>query len=495
MTNELMLELQYSSPLLIMAAMSVILILFDAITGENKKINYYLSIATFAAAFVAAGSLILSNNFCCMSNLSAYPLSMGMISYSGLAYLFDLIFLAAGLLVVVASREYNMRADFEHKEFYSLLSLAILAMMMISHANDLLLLFIGIELMSIMFYVLSGYFRERLESVEAALKYFLLGAFATGFLLYGIAFIYGTAGSVQLSTISEVLLKGGFNNLYITLGLGLFTIGLAFKIAAFPFHQWAPDVYTGAPTVVTAFMSTAGKAAAVFAFIIMSKNMMQSGILAVNPSYIFHIQMIIAVISAATMLVGNITAISQSNVKRMLAYSSVAHAGYMLMGIVANTPDGWAGVAFYSTAYMLMQIGAFIVVSALEGNNGEMVDFEHYAGLYRTRPVLAGVMALFMLSLAGIPPFAGFFGKYYIFKAAIASGFTWLTIIAVISSIISMYFYLKLIVFMYFKEAGLYEHKQELGSAGFSLLVAAVFIVLLGIFPNVIIDIARMFVY
>lgn len=495
MTNEMMLELQFASPLIIMAAMSIILIVVDALSGKNKTINYILSIVSLAGAFIAAGALLLGNNFTAVDALKEFPLSMGTISYSGFAYIFDLIFLAAGLLTIVAAREYNIRAEAEHKEFYSLVLMAVTGMMMISHANDLLLLFIGIELMSIMFYILAGYFRTRISSIEAALKYFLLGAFASGFLLYGIAMVYGATGSLHFDKIAIVMASGEFSRLYMVLGLGLLVIGLSFKIAAFPFHQWAPDVYEGAPTVVTAFMSTAGKAAAVFAFIVIGKNLMQNQLQSVTDvSYIATLQTIVAVISAATMLVGNITAIAQNNVKRMLAYSSVAHAGYMLIGIVANTPEGWAGVAFYSAAYMFMQIGAFVIVSNLEGKDGEFSDFEHYSGLSKTRPILAAMMAIFLLSLAGIPPLAGFFGKYYIFKSAIDAGFTWLTLVAVLSSVISIYFYLRLIVFMYFKEAGDHSPVAEPKAAGFTLIVTTIVIILLGLFPNFLIDMARYFV-
>lgn len=494
MTNEFITELQYASPIIITAAMSIILIVIDAISGKNKTVNYVLSILSLTAALIASGALLLSRNFQVAQTLQEYPLTMGMLSYSGFAYIFDFIFLAAGLLTIIASREYNSRAEYEYKEFYSLTVLAVLGMMMIAHSNDMLLLFIGIEVMSISFFVLAGYFRNKITSIEAALKYFLLGVFATGFLLYGIAMIYGATGSINFNIIQQTISLGNYDKLYLLLGVGLAVIGLSFKIAAFPFHQWAPDVYQGSPTISAGFMSTAGKAAAIFAFILIGKYTLVAPIDAIASSHIGNIQLVIAVLSAATMLIGNITAISQNNVKRMLAYSSVAHAGYMLMGIVANSTDGWAGSAYYAAAYMLMQIGAFAIVANLEGKDGEYLSFEHYAGLYKSRPLLAALMALFLLSLAGIPPFAGFFGKYYIFKSAIDAGYLWLAIVGVISSVISVYFYLRLIVFMYFKEAGEYSSTEELPkAAGFTLLFTAAFVVLIGVFPNYLIDLARLF--
>lgn len=495
MNYDLMTEIQFASPLLIVAAMSIIILLADALTGKNKTFNFYLSILSLAVAFASAGAILLGGSPETATKLSSFPLSNGMISYKGLAYIFDLIFTGAALLTIVAGREYIKRAEFEYKEFYSLVLLSTAGMMMIAHSNDLLLLFIGIELMSISFYVVAGYFRERISSVEAALKYFLLGAFASGFLLYGIAMIYGATGSIEFSKISEAIVAGNFDKLYITLGLGLTVIGLSFKIAAFPFHQWAPDVYSGAPTISTAFMSTAGKAAAVFAFVLIGLNILHPNVqTTANLSFIPTIQIIIAIISAATMLIGNITAISQNNIKRMLAYSSVAHAGYMLIGIASNNSDGFAGVAFYSMSYMLMQIGAFVIAGILEGKDGEFATFEHYNGLSRRKPVLAALMAVFMFSLAGIPPFAGFFGKYFLFKSAISAGFTWLALIAVLSSVISVYFYLRLIVVMYFKDStNNYEFDSPKAST-FTLLVTFLFVILLGLFPSYLIDLAKSFI-
>ncbi|MFN3307426.1 MAG: NADH-quinone oxidoreductase subunit N, partial [Candidatus Kapaibacteriota bacterium] len=265
-------------------------------------------------------------------------------------------------------------------------------------------------------------------------------------------------------------------------------VGLSFKVAAFPFHQWAPDVYTGAPTTISAFMSTAGKASAILAMFLIAKNVLsQFSLFDSTKEFYKDTQLILALISALTMLVGNFIALVQRNVKRMLAYSSVAHAGYLLMGIVANNPDGWNAIAYYSLAYLLMQSGAFIILSLSETIDNDFNSIDDFHGLSKKHPFLAGTMSVFMLSLAGIPPFAGFFGKYLLFVSIIKSGFLWLTIIAVISSIISMYYYIGLILAMYFKEfkEGI---KPRFGLPFVAVVICLVLTVIFGIFPQYVID-------
>jgi NADH-quinone oxidoreductase subunit N len=375
------------------------------------------------------------------------------------------------------------RENIEHDEFYSLVLFAVAGMMLIAHSNHLLILFIGIEVMSVSFYILSGYMRNNAKSVESSLKYFLLGAFATGFLVYGIALIYGSTGSMDYNQIALNINNNALNfPALLPVGIALIVIGLSFKAAAFPFHQWAPDVYQGAPTIVTAFMSTAGKAAAFAAFIPIVTVLM--------PAAPVKLQMIFAVMSAATMLIGNISALAQSNIKRMLAFSSVAHAGYIMMGLVSGSQYGYGGIVFYLTAYMFMQIGSFIIVAILERNGEKYLELSDYAGLSKRHPVLAAFMAIFMLSLAGIPPFAGFFGKYFLFTAAIDAGFLWLTLVGVLSSIISVYFYIGLIVKMYFTEPEGQREDNEVGMSGLSLIITIAGVIVLGILPSGILSIA-----
>ncbi|MFM7773985.1 MAG: NADH-quinone oxidoreductase subunit N, partial [Candidatus Kapaibacterium sp.] len=345
--------------------------------------------------------------------------------------------------------------------------------------------FIGIEIMSVCFYVLAGYFRTNERSVESALKYFLLGAFATGFLVFGMSFVYGSTGSLDYTVIREHVQSSVLNfPRLLALGTGLIVIGLGFKVAVVPFHQWVPDVYEGSPTVVTSFMSTAGKAASLCALIPLI------GIVVPHGSHA-QLQGALAVLSALTMIVGNVTAVVQKNVKRMLAYSSVAHAGYLLIGFVAMNERGSSGILFYAVAYMFMQMGAFVVVSVLESSDNGRLSLDDYAGLSRRHPVLASLMALFMFSLAGIPPMAGFFGKYTLFVAAVEAGYTWLTIVAVISSMISVYFYIGLVVLMYFKDpVEEIPEQRDGGTAGFTLFVCTAFVLILGLFPGLLSSIA-----
>jgi NADH-quinone oxidoreductase subunit N len=482
-------EIYLSLPIIIITVFGLIAVTFDAFI-KSKNVGYFISILGLLAGGVSAGIILYE-----YPGLVNFPeteslLSAGLIKFGGYTAFFDLLFCVAGLLTIFSSRPFFRREYKEYNEYYSMLLFAISGMMTIAHANHMLTLFIGVEIMSICFYVLSGFIRTNKFAVEAALKYFLLGAFASGFLAYGMALIYGTTGTMSFPIITKAINLGVANPTILLIGVGLMIVGLAFKVAIFPFHQWAPDVYSGSPTVVTGFMSTAGKAAALIGFVVIARTIMP----VVGGSQIEtlfeteNIQMLIAILSAATMLVGNITALVQKNVKRMLAYSSVAHAGYLLMGIVANNQQGWSGIAFYAMAYMFMQIGAFAVVGVIERKNSLNLDLSDYSGLSKTSPMLAGLMALFMLSLAGIPPMAGFLGKYYLFIAAVEAGFTWLTIVAVISSMISVYFYIGLIVYMYFKQPGENKIEAKLGGEGITLIVSAVCVLAFGIYPTMIVD-------
>jgi NADH-quinone oxidoreductase subunit N len=413
---------------------------------------------------------------------------MGMITTGGYACFFDVLFCLAGVMTLLSAQPYLEKFNYPTDEFYLLVLYSISGMMLIAHSNNLLMLFVGIEIMSISFYVLSGYLRTDISSIESALKYFLLGAFSTGFLLYGMALIYGATGSIDYATIATAVAQNNLNfPTLLLVGAGLMVVGLSFKVAAFPFHIWVPDVYQGEPTVVTGFMSTAGKAAAFSAFIpIMS---------ALMPEASGKLPMILAVISATSMLFGNIVAIKQQNLKRMLSYSSVAHAGYILIGIVAGNQHGMSGVMYYLAAYLFMQIGAFAILSVLEAKEGKHLEMKDMRGLSKTHPIMAALMAIFMFSLVGIPPFAGFFGKYYIFTAAIEAGYTWLTIVGIIASMISFYFYLGLVVAMYFQKSE--DNQEELatstGFAGITLIMATFGVFFLGFFPGLIVNITDTF--
>lgn len=424
-------------PIEVISLMALVVMLAYAFTRPGSRLCAILSIVGLVGGIVAACITILA------TGLQGFN---GMIVGGGMANVYDIIFASAGILTVLLARDYFDRVGVMYDEFYSLVMMSVAGMMLMAHANDFMILFVGLEVMSICFYILAGLMRGRLASNEAAMKYFLLGAFASGFLLYGIALVYGAVGG----TGYDLIATGGATTHFPLLfwaGIGLLIVGLGFKVAAFPFHQWAPDVYEGAPTVVTGFMSTAGKAAAFAGFIGFIWPTTTNGLPGAEKA-----QTVLAILAVGSMLLGNITAIAQTNLKRMLAYSSIAHAGYMLVGLVASNNLGRAGVMYYLAAYLFMQLGAFAVVGMLERENGGHLTIDDYRGLGRRRPGVAVIMSLFMFSLTGIPPFAGFFGKYTLFAAAINSGNTWLAIVGVVSSVISAWFYLGLVVAMFFRE-------------------------------------------
>jgi NADH-quinone oxidoreductase subunit N len=466
-------DLLLTAPFTFLSLMAILAMVIDALISNSSRITFIFSSAVLLITSVLAIATFGNSGVG----------FAGMITGGGYAAYFDVIFASGGLLTIFAARSYLQRENIEHDEFYALILFGVAGMMLIAHANHLLMLFIGIEVMSVTFYILSGYMRSNSRSVESSLKYFLLGAFATGFLAYGMALIYGATGSMDYSKIAEIVVSNTVNfPRLLPIGVALLVIGLSFKAAAFPFHQWAPDVYQGAPTVVTAFMSTAGKAAAFAAFMPIVHILM--------PAAPEKLQLTFACLSAATMLVGNISALAQTNIKRMLAFSSVAHAGYLMMGLVAHSQRGFSGIVFYLTAYLLMQLGAFVIVAVLERKGEQYLEIQDYAGLSKRHPVLAALMAIFMFSLAGIPPFAGFFGKYYLFTAAINAGYLWLTIVGVISSVISVYFYLGLIVKMYFNEPAGHAEDSETGMAGISLALTVAGVIALGILPSGILSLA-----
>ncbi len=484
-------EIQLGSSLIIASFFAITAIIVDAIFKKNKNIAYFYTLFGFLITTVVSFITLLNVQGMVVPINSNELYSKGMLIFGGYTSYFDTLFSLAALLTMFAAKNFLKREYFEYNEFYSLLLFAVVGMMLIVHSNSLLILFLGIELMSISFYVLAGFIRTNTKSVEASLKYFLLGAFATGFLLYGIALIYGATGTLNIIDIGKIVMSKSDLPIYCVIGLGLIIIGLSFKSAAFPFHQWAPDVYHGSPTVVTGFMSTAGKTAAIIALVVITRPFM-ANILDVKSGFdISTIQNIIAFISAGTMLIGNITALVQKNIKRMLAYSSVAHAGYLLMGIVANSTLGWVGITFYATAYLFMQMGAFTIISVYERNNEKNLEIKDYAGLSKSHPAMAAMMALFMFSLAGIPPMAGFFGKYYLFAATVEAGFTWLTIVAVISSIISMYYYIGLVVQMYFKDNKGNVLEGKAGLSNITIVIATIAILLFGLFPSLILNISQ----
>jgi NADH-quinone oxidoreductase subunit N len=465
-------------PIEIVSVFALLVMLADALVVRSTRLCSALSIVGLVAGIVAA-----------VYTMGGEPISgfSGMIRTGGMANVYDIIFCGAGIMTVLLARDYLTRVGGMFDEFYTLMMMSVVGMMLMAHATDLMVLFVGLEVMSICFYVMAGLTRGELPSNEASLKYFLLGSFASGFLLYGIALIYGSLGSTGYAAIPTEITRSAFPML-LWAGVALFIVGLAFKVAAFPFHQWAPDVYTGAPTVVTSFMSTAGKAGAFAGFVGFMLPVLTSGGEGANDARI-----VLGLIAAGSMLIGNLTAIAQTNVKRMLAYSSIAHAGYLMIGLAAGNQTGAQGIVYYLGAYLFMQLGAFGIVGLLEREHGANLSIDDYRGLGRRRPGLAIVMSLFMFSLVGLPPFAGFFGKYYLFTAAVRADMVWLAIVGVISSVISAWFYLGLIVNMFFREP---EADQPMMPAitGMSRIAVALTIVgtlIIGFIPELILRVAR----
>ncbi|MEI8134093.1 MAG: NADH-quinone oxidoreductase subunit N [bacterium] len=468
-------------PLFILAGTGLLILLWDAF--EKKPSNVPLFLLVLAS--VGAGILAAIN----MTGTQTVAFG-GLFFDSGYSNFFTIIFCAATAITGLLAKDYLKGEEVLVGEFSALLLFAASGMVMMASGADLLITFLGLEIMSIAFYVLAGLFRTRSESNEAALKYFLLGAFATGFFLYGIALIYGSLGTMNLRTMSNIQTTISFSS-GLLIGLCLMIVGFAFKVAAFPFHQWAPDVYEGSPTIVAGYMSTAGKAAA-FSAIILVFSSIPSSALAGNAG---KIQTVVAVLAAMSMLYGNIVAISQTKIKRMLAYSSTAHAGYLLIGIAALNTSGAIGVAIYAAVYLLMQVSAFGIVALLEKDSEGGLTLDDYNGLAKRRPWAAFFLSLLMLSLAGIPPFAGFFGKYYLFLAAINSGMTWLAIVGVISSIIASYFYLRVIVRMYFGESKseATETNPENNLTYLTIGIASIALIVLGCMPGFLTDAAGYF--
>jgi NADH-quinone oxidoreductase subunit N len=389
----------------------------------------------------------------------------------------------AAALAVLLSIDYLRRHGVESGEYYALVLMSTSGMLLLASAGDLIVVFLGIELVSLPLYVLAGLFKTRLAAGEASMKYFLLGAFATAFFLYGVALIFGATGATNFDRIAAAAAARPSDPL-ITVGLGLLLVGFGFKISSVPFHMWAPDVYEGAPTSITALIATGSKAAAFGALI----RVLAVALKPAQPDW----TVLLWALAAVTMTLGNVVAIAQSNLKRMLAYSSVAHVGYMLVGLVAGGVPGAGAILYYLLAYTFTTAGAFGAILMVERAGEEAVEVRDYAGLARRHPVLAATLALYLLSLIGIPPLAGFVAKFYLFGSAVRAGYLWLTVVAVLNSAIAAYYYLRVIVYMYMREPdGTAARLAPTFAGGLALAIAAVGIVLLGVAPAPFVDLAQ----
>lgn len=462
------------APALVVAATALLVLLGELATpAERKRYLGYLSIAGLLVAGLVAVSLS-------GPSLSAFR---GMVVADAFGLFLTVVILAGAILSILLSIDFVHAQKIEQGEYYVLLLASVAGMIVMATATDLVIMFLGLELLSLPLYILAAFRRDNASSLEAGLKYFLLGAFSSAFFLYGVALIYGGTGTTQLDALAKAIAPVNAVNDMLLIGFGLLLAGFAFKVALVPFHWWTPDVYDGAPTAVTAFMSVAVKAAAFGAFFRV--------FLTVLPAPVIDWQTTLAVLAVLTMTLGNVTALVQSNIKRMLAYSSIAHAGYILIALVAGQ-SGASGALFYLLAYTVTNLGAFGAIIALSDGARERLDIADFAGAAREHPLVAAVMTICLLSLAGFPPFAGFIGKFLIFGAAVDKGWAWLAVIGVLNSLVSVYFYLRPVVQMYMNEpAAGWNTVRVAPLVAAALVLAVIGVVALGIFPSPVIAFAQ----
>jgi len=470
---------QVITPQIILAVFGFVLLLLEVFLPKDKKgilphlawigiaLSFFFSVNLFGSKFSAFNGMALADNF---------------------ALFFSFIFLISSFLVVLLSLSYLKREEEVRGDYYALVLFATLGMMLMASSFDLIVIFLGLEIVSVSLYILSGFRKKDPKSNEASMKFFLMGSFATSFLIFGIALIYGNFGTTNLEKILFLAPFSGVfaevSELLLYAGIGLLIVGFGFKIASVPFHMWMPDVFEGAPTPIAGFISAGPKAAGFAALL----RIFLLAFSSIKPDWTL-IFWILAVLSMTT---GNLLALWQTNLKRLLAYSSIAHAGYILIAFVSGSNSAISGVLFYLSAYILMNLGAFAVIISMGSKEKEGTDlYKEYAGAGVKNPFLGVFMAIFMLSLAGFPPTAGFFAKFYIFSSAIKSGYLGLVIIAVINSLISVYYYLRVIVYMFMRPAQ--EEVRPVSipfSLGLVILLTGIGILALGILPQNLLDLA-----
>jgi NADH-quinone oxidoreductase subunit N len=468
-------DLRAIGPIVALAVTGLVLLVLDILPPRDRK--DHLALIGIAGVLV---SLVMTLRMW-GSEIRAFR---GMVILDSYALFFNLIIGYATGLVLLLSIDYVRRLSIETGEFYILVIFAAVGMMLMATAGDLIVVFLGLETMSISLYVLAGFFRDRLEAGEASMKYFLLGAFASGFFLYGIALVFGATGSTNLDKIANAVAGGAGRDPMLLIGFGLLLVGFGFKISAGPFSLWAPDVYEGAPTSVTAFIATGSKAAAFAALL----RVLFSSFRVPQVDW----TMLVWGLAVLSMTFGNVVAIAQQNLKRMIAYSSIAHVGYMLVGVVAGGTLGGGSVLFYMLAYTFTTAGALGVILLIERDGREAVRLEDFGGLAARQPWLALALTVFLLSLIGIPPTAGFVGKFYLFGAAVRSGYIWLAVIGVLNSAVAAYYYLRIIVYMYMREPDGAPAVMVPSVAGsFAVVVALWGVVQLGVMPAPLLDLAQ----
>jgi NADH-quinone oxidoreductase subunit N len=470
-------------PAIMLALFGCAILLFDFWVFPDPRQRKWLLIFVMVAEVFTGVGLVRQMHFIASGTLEAFN---GSIIVDDFSIFFNWLFLIAAVIVSVVSYQYLENAGEHHGEYYSLILFAQCGMYFLATGADLVTLFIGLELMALSFYVMVGFLRSEKRSNEAAVKYLLLGAFSSGFLVYGFSVLYGIAGSTRLSDIVAAVASRPAWDPVVYLALITTSVGLLFKIAAAPFHMWAPDAYEGAPTTVTAYLSVASKAAS-FAFLLRLFYGQLAPFAPVREVW----TPILAVIAVITMTVGNLAAINQSNIKRLLAYSSISHAGYMLLGVVAGNEIGIKGIEVYLMVYTFMNLGAFLVLVALRRQKIIGDEMDDISGLMKKSPGYAVLMLIFLISLAGIPPTAGFLGKYYIFWSLIQAHQYTLAVIATLYAAVAIYYYFRIVKSMFVSE--LKEKAPMATSFGMrvALTVSGVMTLVIGLYPEPFLKLAQ----
>jgi NADH-quinone oxidoreductase subunit N len=473
------LDLRPLVPSIIVAVSGVLVLLVQAFTPKGRPVPAArLALAGLVAALVAVWLLY--------TGAGRGSVAAGAFTADDLSLFLHALVLVVAVVTVLLSPSYLRANGLDRGEYYALLLFSVVGMLGLVASLELVSLFVALEIMSIALYGMAGLRRDRIESQEAALKYFVTGAFSSAFLLYGIALLYGVSGSTTLDRVARAVatLTPDAATLAV-LGAGLLLVGFGFKVASVPFHMWAPDVYEGAPTTVTALMSAGVKAAAFAAML----RVFGTALPALAPLW----QPLVAALAVLTMVVGNLAALAQRNLKRMLAYSSVAHAGYLLVALVAAPVIGTEAVLFYLVAYAAVNLGAFGAIAALSRDGREPLSLADVAGLAERRPAMAAALALFLVSLTGIPVTAGFVGKFYLFNAAVSAGWVSLAIIGVLASVVSAYYYLRVVIAMYMTApAGEDAWARATPGSTLALGVAAAVTLALGVWPAPVLALARL---
>jgi NADH-quinone oxidoreductase subunit N len=460
-------------PLVVLSVFGIAIMVLEPFLSPAKRSG--LGWLALAGTILAAVAIVP------MSRYGGELFYAGLWIVDGFSIFFHALFLFIAAMTTLISIDYLPRENMNHAEYYALLLFATAGMLVMAGSNELMMIFIGLEILSIATYVLAGFRRTDLRSNESALKYFLLGSFASAFFLYGIAMVFGATGSTDLVVIAAATFQPGFQFGLVYLAAALILIALCFKVAAAPFHVWTPDVYEGAPTPITAFMSVGPKAAGfavLFRIFVTAFPMIQDRWVDV-----------MWVVAALTMILGNVIAVVQPNIKRMLAYSSIAHAGYIAVAFTSANTEGGGAALFYTLAYAVMNLGAFAVVTMLGRSEDSKVQLTDFAGLASRRPALAALLSLFLLSLAGVPGTAGFAGKFFIFSSAVKANLTSLAVIGVLTTVVSFYFYLYVIVQMYMKDPNEDFADAKLTPAlTAALVLAAIGTLYLGFLPSRVLE-------